>query len=69
MGLHKWYIVHYDESVPVTKAYFRFENSEGVEIVEKVAKSRPAEVKIPFNDFYARRSRYGRLELSGTRKS
>lgn len=58
MGLHKWYIVHYDESVPVTKAYFRFENSEGVEIVEKVAKSRPAEVKIPFNDFYARRSQW-----------
>lgn len=58
MGLHKWYIVHYDESVPVTKAYSGLGSIEGVEIVEKVAKSRPAEVKIPFNDVIAKRSQW-----------
>ena len=35
-GLHKWYILKYDENVPFTKAGGSFENIPGVEYVEPV---------------------------------
>lgn len=47
-GLHKWYKVTYDESVPTTKAAEDLSAVEGVVEVEKVRKTTPAS----FNDTY-----------------
>lgn len=39
-GLHRWYVVEFDESVPVTKAEADFSSIPGVEIVEPVGQAK-----------------------------
>ena len=47
-GLHKWYVVEYQDSIPQTKAAIELESIEGVEYVEARRKIKTAE----FNDPY-----------------
>ncbi|MBR4774806.1 MAG: S8 family serine peptidase [Bacteroidales bacterium] len=45
-GLHLWYVVEYDESIPATKAAAHFDGLKGVEIYEQ-----PRQIKINDNVF------------------
>ena len=49
-GLHLWYDISFDASVPMTKAGEAVSALEGVDIVEFIPEVRPLEVTYPFND-------------------
>ena len=49
-GLHLWYDISFDASVPMTKAGEAVSDLDGVEIVEFVPKVRAQEFTYPFND-------------------
>ncbi len=51
-GLHKWYRLSFDESVPATKAARRIGDIEGVECVDYEMRTEPTATRIPFDDPY-----------------
>lgn len=52
-GLHLWYDVRFDESVPVSRAYAGFSSLEGVQFAEPIyIKNSPHEVSVPVDAVY-----------------
>lgn len=49
-GLHLWYDIHFDSSLPLTKAGDAVADLEEISIVEFVPQTRSMELEYPFND-------------------
>ena len=49
-GLHLWYDISFDASVPMTKAGEAVSRIDGLDVVEFIPKVKPLELTYPFND-------------------